>query len=427
MANDFYNDFDREIWNGPRNTDYRTPFQQDRDRVIHSSAFRRLQAKTQVYLTGEYDFYRTRLTHSLEVAQIARGICGFLKHSSNALSDNFYIDTDLVEAIGLSHDLGHPPFGHSGERELNQLMKNYGGFEGNAQTLRLLTKTIFSNGLTRSGSVTRSGMAPTRAFVDGVMKYKTLRHQTPAAPNHFIYDDQSGCVDFIFNGRPIPSHLTPGQNLNDFQSIECQIMDWADDTAYRLNDIVDGVNAGFINKLRVEQWAASTKLTSAESAIVGRLLNTMTKGVLTRDFSIKIGSFVRACELVERDNFMSDITNRYRYELRVSNSQVRAEHKLYKRLATEVVFNSPQLHQLEFKGKNMIRCIFRAFAKNYVAAIGGSMLLPREVDVLIRRTKDQGLRARLLCDQLAGMTDDFATRTYRRLFDPTYGSMVDLV
>jgi dGTPase len=263
--------------------------------------------------------------------------------------------------------------------------------------------------------------------MDGVMKYKTLRNQTPAAPNHFIYDDQSDCVDFIFGGRPIPVHLTPGENLNAFQSIECQIMDWADDTAYRLNDVVDGVNAGFINKLTVEQWAASAKLTSVESTIVDKLLTTMTRGVLTRDFSIKIGNFVRACKLVERDNFMSDITNRYRYELRVSNFQVRSEHELYKRLATEVVFNSPQLHQLEFKGKNMIRSIFRAFAKNYVAAIGKSMLLPREVDVLIRRTKNQGLRARLLCDQLAGMTDDFATRTYRRLFDPTYGSMVDLV
>lgn len=427
MANDFYNDFDKEIWNGPRNIDYRTPFQQDRDRVIHSSAFRRLQAKTQVYLTGEYDFYRTRLTHSLEVAQIARGICSFLKHSSKELSDNFYIDADLVEAVGLSHDLGHPPFGHSGESELNRLMRKYGGFEGNAQTLRLLTQTIFSNGITPSGAASRAGMSPTRAFMDGVMKYKTLIKQTPGAENHFIYDDQNKYVDFIFDGRSIPTSLTPGDILNSFRSIECQIMDWADDTAYRLNDLVDGVNAGFINKLRVEQWANSAKLNPTDSAITNRLLATMTKSVLTRDISIKVGSFVKACELVERKNFMSDITNRYRYELKISDPRVRAEHKLYKRLAKEIVFNSPQLHQLEFKGKTMIRCMFRAFEKNYVRTIDQSMLLPREVDVLIRRKGDPGLRARLLCDHISGMTDDFATRTYRRLFDPTYGSMVDLV
>lgn len=427
MANNFYNDFDKEIWIGPRNTDYRSPFQQDRDRVIHSSAFRRLQAKTQVYLTGEYDFYRTRLTHSLEVAQIARGICGFLKQSSKDMSDNFYIDTDLVEAIGLSHDLGHPPFGHSGERELNRLMKKYGGFEGNAQSLRLLARIIFSNGITPSGAASRAGMSPTRALMDGVMKYKTLQSETPSAPNHFIYDDQKQCVDFVFAGRSIPAHLTPGEKLNNFRSIECQIMDWADDTAYCLNDLVDGVNAGFINKLRVEQWATSAGLSSTDSAIVGRLLNTMTKGVLTRDFSIKVGDFVRACKIVETTNFMSDLTNRYCYNLIITDGRVLSEHSIYKRLAKEVVFNSPQLHQLEFKGKHMIKCMFKAFEKNYVNSVGTSMLLPREVDVLVRRRKDPALRARLLCDHLSGMTDDFATRTYRRLFDPTYGSMVDLV
>lgn len=145
MQNNFYNEFDTErLSDWKVGEDYRTPFQIDRDRVVHTPAFRRLQSKTQVFLSGEYDFYRTRLTHSLEVAQIGRSICHWLKHRSDLLDDTFFIDPELVEVVCLSHDLGHPPYGHAGERSLNLLMKDYGGFEGNAQTLRLLTETIFS-------------------------------------------------------------------------------------------------------------------------------------------------------------------------------------------------------------------------------------------------------------------------------------------
>jgi dGTPase len=427
MRNRFYNQFDQETWGGPRYSGYRTQFQQDRDRVIHNSAFRRLQAKTQVFLTGEYDFYRTRLTHSLEVAQIARSICGFLKHASKELSDDFHIDTALVEAIGLSHDLGHPPFGHSGERELNDLMRKYGGFEGNAQTLRILTDLVYSDGVTRSGTAKRSGMQPTRALMDGVMKYKTLHSDTPDAPNHFLYEDQVNCRDFIFGGQSIPAAFTPGDALNELKSIECQIMDWADDTAYCLNDIVDGVHAGFIDKVTIERWAASSNLNRTESRIVERLLNTMTKGVLTRDFSVKIGRFVEACQLRQRDTFMSDKTARYVYELVINDPHVRAERKLYKKLAGDVVFRSAQLHQLEFKGKHMLRLLFSTFEQNYLTGPSVLMLLPREIDALVKEAGSVGARARIVCDQIAGMTDDFATRIYRRFFDPDYGSIFDLV
>ena len=144
MNNDFYKDYDLERFNeSTRDEDYRTEFQIDRDRIIHSSEFRRLQGKTQVFLPGEYDFYRTRLTHSIEVAQIGRSICNYLKKTDHRLNENFFIDADLVEAACLTHDLGHPPFGHAGERTLNKLMQPYGGFEGNAQTLRLLTKIFY--------------------------------------------------------------------------------------------------------------------------------------------------------------------------------------------------------------------------------------------------------------------------------------------
>jgi dGTPase len=117
--NNFYNKFDLESLYGREPDEYRTAFQTDRDRIIYSSAFRRLQAKTQVFLSGEFDFYRTRLTHSLEVAQIGRSISSFLKQTSPFLKEDFFIDPDLVEGICLTHDLGHSPFGHAGERTLH--------------------------------------------------------------------------------------------------------------------------------------------------------------------------------------------------------------------------------------------------------------------------------------------------------------------
>ena len=113
MTNRFYRAFDSETFGGDRKTDYRNAFQIDRDRIIHAHAFRKLQSKTQVFLSGEYDFYRTRLTHSMEVAQIGRSICQFLRTVKGPLSDDFFIDSDLVEAVCLAHDMGHPPFGLS--------------------------------------------------------------------------------------------------------------------------------------------------------------------------------------------------------------------------------------------------------------------------------------------------------------------------
>ncbi|MSU48553.1 MAG: dNTP triphosphohydrolase, partial [Opitutus sp.] len=183
MQNRFYSAFDSESLGGGRKRDYRTPFQMDRDRIIHAHAFRKLQSKTQVFLSGEYDFYRTRLTHSMEVAQIGRSICHFLRTKGGVLRENFFIDGDLVEAVCLAHDLGHPPFGHSGERTLQELMLKWGGFEGNAQTLHLLTATMYQN---EAGV---RGMAPTRALLDGVLKYKKLFREFDAPPtNHFLYD-----------------------------------------------------------------------------------------------------------------------------------------------------------------------------------------------------------------------------------------------
>ncbi|HSJ00871.1 MAG TPA: dNTP triphosphohydrolase, partial [Verrucomicrobium sp.] len=259
--NRLYSTFDTEHPK-PRLTsggDHRTPFQIDRDRILHSAALRRLQGKTQVFysfLGGEYDFYRTRLTHSLEVSQIGRSICDWLTSKGDPLGESEWVDADLVEAACLAHDLGHPPFGHTGERALHELMEPYGGFEGNAQTLRQLTVTLFAE--------SRDGINPTRALLDAVLKYKTLHFEAQGAPNHYLYDDQETYLDFVLGSQAFPPELDPGKARNSFKSLECQIMDWADDTAYSINDLADAIQAGFITMLKLEAWASAKSLTDVE-------------------------------------------------------------------------------------------------------------------------------------------------------------------
>ena len=421
LRNDFYVDFDREELE-PRDPDYRTVFQRGRDRLIHNAAFRRLQAKTQVFLSGEYDFYRTRLTHSIEVAQIAGSIARWLNSSSPQLRPGFAVDIALVEACALAHDIGHPPFGHAGEAMLHRLMKPWGGFEGNAQTLRLVTEIIFTSGRSRRG------MNPTRAFMDGVLKYKTTFSEWDDPRKHFIYDDQRRYLDFVFAGRAFPADLPPGRPRNGLRSLECAIMDWADDTAYSLNDLVDSANAGLLTIEAVRRWARDQELTAADADVLEALTDAMARGGLERTMNRKIGAFVEACRLVERDTFMNDLTNRYRFDVAVDPAVVR-EQKLYARLAREVVFQSPQVCQLEHKGGFMLERIFTALRRNYLdEGAPRQALLSRDFEAEMRAAGEgTAPRARIICDYLAGMTDAFASRIYKRLFDPDYGSIVDLV
>ncbi|MDI1318661.1 MAG: dNTP triphosphohydrolase [bacterium] len=419
--NRFYNAFDTQEWGMARKTDYRTPFQIDRDRIIHAHAFRKLQSKTQVFLSGEYDFYRTRLTHSMEVAQIGRSICTWLLSRGDPLADDFYIDSDLVEASCLAHDMGHPPFGHSGERTLQELMKRRGGFEGNAQTLHLLCETIYQN---ESGV---KGMQPTRALLDGVLKYKKLYTEFGTPPlHHFIYDGQAPVREWVFGGTKIPGSLMRGEALNDFKSVECQIMDWADDAAYSLNDIVDGVRAGFLTVERVERWAAGEKIGAAEQGHIDMLFEAIRHDRLENTFSQKIGAFIKGCRLKERENFMAEKSNRYKYDL-VIDEAARSEADFFKKMANDIIFESPQLEQLEHKARVVIMALFNAIWENYAERNERVIhILPGNVSRLIAAEKTQDGKARRICDYLSGQTDGMIVRTYRRLFDPEFGSFRDL-
>jgi dGTPase len=429
MRNRFYGEFDTQRLSGKSDDgDYRSPFQIDRDRVLHTPTFRRLQNKTQVFWSGEYDFYRTRLTHSLEVAQIGKSICHWLRSRTDGpLADDFFIDADLVEAICLSHDLGHPPFGHAGERTLNHLMRWHGGFEGNAQTLRLLTERIFS--------AKRAGMDPTRAFLDGILKYKSLWSELKTATgetpeHHFIYDDQQVQLDWAMGGHDFPLELPPGAARDKFKSIECQVMDWADDTAYSLNDLSDSVRAGFLNLEKIESWAEQHGHPIDEGAPLGDLMKAIRLKRVDPFVGKRIGRYIQSTRLETDVNFLSAETHRYRYRLAIDEG-LKAECALFKQLAYQVVFLSPQLKQLEHKGSRMLRQLWEVLGERYIAGrpIDGQnfQLLPADTAAEIAGAPDEATRARLVCDFLAGMTDGYAARTYKRLFSPDFGSIGDLI
>jgi len=429
MRNRFYQAWDVERRTDERGRDdHRTPFQIDRDRVLHTPTFRRMQSKTQVFWSGEYDFYRTRLTHSLEVAQVGKGICHWLKtRPDGPLGDDFHLDEDLVEAICLSHDLGHPPFGHAGERTLNFLLLDHGGFEGNAQTLRLLADRIFT--------ARKTGMNPTRAFLDGVLKYKTLWTEMKTAlghapEHHFLYDDQHALLDWAVGGNDFPLELPPGEARNGFKSIECQVMDWADDTAYSLNDLSDSVRAGFLTVGKIEAWAEKNGHPVEKGSSLGELIRAIRQRKVDPFVGKQIGVYLRATRLEQDVNFLSHLSNRYRYRLEIG-PEARAESKLFKKLAFDVVFLSPELKQLEHKGSFLLRRLWSTLFTRYAEgeAIDGQYfaLLPQETAEEIEQAGSRDERARLICDFLADQTDGSAARMFQRLFTPDFGSIGDLL
>lgn len=431
MGNRFYGEFDYEHLHPTSRrseSDLRTPFQVDRDRILFSNAFRQLQSKTQVFQSGEYDFYRTRLTHTIEVARIARSIAEYLNLSCERLRDDFFIDPDLVEAVGLAHDLGHPPFGHIGERKLNEMMRDQGGFEGNAQTLRILTRLIYAR------PKEPKGMNPTRAFLDGVLKYKALYSELrndvdgrlvyPA--NHFLYDDQASFRNFVFGEEGLPANAV-GSDFNSIKSIECQIMDWADDTAYSLHDIVDGIKARFITPDRLREWGDEhqTSLSDYQLQVLESLIEETRKGGFEPMASVRIGEFIHACSIEPSDGPLATQTNRYRFRLKVDRP-VNEVCQLHKRIAIDLIFKSAPLQEIEFKGGRILEKLFRGYVDHGLGRHARSLhIVPEPYSAWLRNATREDERLRLICDLLSGMTDGQALRAYRRLFEPEFGALTD--
>ena len=410
MADEFYVAFDRDYLsndaNPGRTPDYRTVFHQDRDRIMFSPAFRRLQTKTQVFQAGEYDFYRTRLTHSLEVSQIAQSLAIWLRKNHPDVA----VELHLLEAICLAHDIGHPPFGHAGERLLQRLMADYGGFEGNAQTLRILTRTIYDR------SAGRGGMSPTRALLDGILKYKRLYSARGSDTHHFIYDDQASVLDFCFGRHDLG---------NDFKSLECQIMDLADDIAYSCFDIVDGWKARFITPEELEVRATRSE-NEVERLHLAQMRDWMSHGKVQPMMNRQVGELIQSASLTRVENFMSPKTQRHAHSL-VTTPEARMKIKVQKSISKEFVYGSRLLQQTEYKGGAMLEKLMQAFLDNYLASSKPVSLVPGDVHRAVLAAEEKPAKARLLCDYVSGMTDGYAVRIYKRLFAPDFGSITELI
>lgn len=407
----------------------RLAFEIDKGRIIHSAAFRRLQGKTQVLGVGERDFYRTRLTHSLEVAQLGRGLCAELEGS-----EKFTPDQDLVEAICLAHDIGHSPFGHSGENCLHLKMKGTrGGFGANPQNLRIVSilEAKYSN----------SGLDLTRATLDGLVKYPRIYDCEQDKGSKFTYKSDSELLAWIKSGVKSP----------DTTPIEAQLADWADQMAYSVNDIEDIVRAGLLRfnemrnranrisehtceKLEKEANAEGRKpalvplVTSAEAvvALANELEDNYEKPPDLRQRKAKLKAWTsktikllkKGCEIIDLKNGEKSV--RYRYKLKIGN-EARARAVVLKATADLLVFSDPRVTTLEEKGRYIVNALFDKFSTD-----GGEQFLPLDFQELIK-AKSYGSKERLIVDFIAGMTDRYAYAYYKRLFHPDAGSFYEFV
>ena len=416
LPSKFYDndDAERQHKEDPRKDELRQTFEIDKARIIHSGAFRRLQAKTQVLGVWERDFYRTRLTHSLEVAQLGRGICREAKNPHDAR-----VDPELVEAVCLAHDIGHPPFGHSGEEGLHKKMLGFGGFGANPQNIRIVTQLEQKHA--------NGGLNLCRATLDGLIKYPQIfNEKNHRTSSKFTYRDNHKLIAWIKDGRTE-------------KSIECQIADWADTAAYSVDDIEDSLRARLLDLDEVEKRAEQisdrvTRHTQKEGIREDR--NVTSPGAIIREArclreimvsktyaqrkkglkrwtSSTMTALLKSCEIFERDR--RDRCNRYRYGLRVSDT-AKCRAAMLMGIVRTLVFENPRVLTLESKGDFILERLFDAFREN-------PKLLPLDFQEYIEQR--MASRERLIADFIAGMTDRYASAYYRRLFEPGAGSFYE--
>lgn len=385
----------------------RGPFQRDRARVLHSAGFRRLAAKTQVHTAGADAFLRTRLTHSLEVAQIAR-----------EMGARLGCDPDVVDTAGLAHDLGHPPFGHNGEDALDAVAQACGGFEGNAQTLRVLTrleaKVVAADG-------TSAGLNLTRAALDAVSKYPWPRR---AGHRKFgVYADDAAVFSWIRHGR-----------TDAARCLEAQVMDWADDVAYSVHDVEDGIHGGYVHlaALRAdagERAALCEDVAEAYSTETAADLETVlldllddpvlapldrydgshpAQVALKRVTSVLTGRFAAAAVSATRAVHGDAPVRRYEAGL-VVPPVVRAQCALLKGMALRYVMRRPGSKDRYAQEVTVLQDLVAALADR---APGG---LDAVFAPMWRAAADDAARLRVVIDQVACLTDLSATAWHQRL------------
>ncbi|EMF55964.1 MULTISPECIES: deoxyguanosinetriphosphate triphosphohydrolase [Streptomyces] len=399
----------------------RTAFQRDRARVLHSAALRRLAGKTQVVTPGTRSLAwdaspRTRLTHSLECAQVGRELGAALG-----------CDPDLVEAACLSHDLGHPPFGHNGEQALNEFAEDCGGFEGNAQSLRLLTRIEpkrFAPSDT-TGELVSVGLNLTRAALDAATKYPWPRGAHPTDPQSSkfgVYDDDRPVFDWVRKGAPGTS-----------TTFEAQVMDWSDDVAYSVHDVEDGLHAGHIdpNCLHAEperqavfevargRYAPADTDPTELAAALDRLLDqewwphgydgtAVAQARLKDATSQLIGRFCLAAEGATRQAYGSGPLTRYAAELVVPRG-TRLECAVLKAVADRYVMQRAEQERLRADQRIVVAELAQALTAR--APEG----LEPQFRALFDEAPDDRARKRVIVDQIASLTDPSARTLHARL------------
>ncbi len=361
---------------------FRSPFQRDRDRIIHASAFRRLKHKTQVFIEHEGDYYRTRLTHSIEVAQVARTLAGALG-----------LNTDLAEAIALAHDLGHTPFGHTGEDAMSELMAPYGGFDHNAQALRIVTAL-------ERHYADFDGLNLTWETLEGIAK-----HNGP-----ILAADGSPLKEAL----PVALAEYNAQHdlwLQTYASAEAQVAAIADDVAYNHHDLHDGLRSGLFS----EEDLMALPITGPAFAEVDAQypgLDRMRRrhealrrvfGVMVEDVILVANTRLQAAEPADADAVRHLGTKIIRFSDRLFRELKVIRHFLFTRM-----YRAERVVAMRAEVTEVVRDLFTLY-------MGDPATLPEEWRGDVARAGDEAALARIVCDYVAGMTDRFALQEHARL------------
>lgn len=346
---------------------YRTAFQRDRERVLHTTAFRRLQGKTQVFVVTEGDYYRTRITHTLEVAQIGRTI-------ARALGAN----EDLVEGICLAHDLGHPPFGHAGEARLNELTQSCGGFDHNHHSFRIITEL-------ERRYPDFPGLNLTYEFREGIVKHETEYDVVRPAGADAYEIDRRG-------------------------SLEAQIASFADELAYNTHDLDDGLRAGLLDIEAVSRLAWWQRARDAAGLPASEPFSDLTRHRVIRKL---IGEMVtdlirHTARQIEQAGVASvDDVRRQAGNLVGFPADTQAMNRELKTFLYRRLYEHPRVLRMQTKAQRVIADLFEAYLAE-----------PRILPEAARARLEHAPRERVVCDYIAGMTDRFALDEHSRLFDP---------